>query len=157
MSFAADEANNKNVQEYKDNAKEKAIQRNKNLQRLELHDKVRLVNFKKYKGGDQYKDEPNWWPEIYTIYHVWKSKVGRPHEYSLEPNPPTTLVNRDGYRGSMKAPRRKFTIYELQKLASKGDENYDKYKVTKQFDDIEPEAEPEPETETDSETIAANV
>ena len=151
LKITPDEANNKNVQEYKDNAKEKAIQRNKNLQKLELHDKVRLVNFKKYKGGDQYKDEPNWWPEIYTIYHVWKSKVGRPHEYSLEPNPPTTLVNRDGYRGSMKAPRRKFTIYELQKLAAKGDENYDKYKVTKQFDDIEPEAEPEPETEPEVE------
>ena len=43
----------------------------------------------------------------------------------------------------MKAPRRKFTIYELQKLASKGDPIYDKYKITKQFDD-EPEPEPEP-------------
>ena len=146
LKLSPNEANNENVQEYKDNAKERAILRNKNLQRLEVGDKVRLLNFKKHKGGDQYKDDPNWWPEIYKIYHVWKSKVGRAPEYSLDPNPPTTLVNRPGYQGSMKAPRRKFTIYELQKLASKGDPIYDKYKITKQFDD-EPEPEPEPESQ----------
>eukprot|EP01050_Picozoa_sp_SAG11_P025271 SAG11_NODE_5647_length_1496_cov_2.614173_3_plen_322_part_01 len=121
LKLSPDEANNENVQDYKDNAKEKAILRNKNLQRLDLGDKVRLINFKKHKGGEQYKDDPNYWPEIYTIYHVWKSKIGRAPEYSLDPNPPTTLVNRPGYQGSMKTPRRKFTIYELQRLASKGD------------------------------------
>eukprot|EP01050_Picozoa_sp_SAG11_P026971 SAG11_NODE_6659_length_1272_cov_0.735720_1_plen_142_part_00 len=45
----------------------------------------------------------------------------------------------------MKAPRRKFTIYELQKLASKGDPDYDKYHITRQFDDPEQEPELEPE------------
>ena len=94
---------------------------------------MRLKNFKKAKGEGQYKDQPNWWPEIYTIYHVFKSKTGRAPEYALEPNPPTTLVNRPGYRGNMKTPRRKFTIYELQVLASKGDEDYEKYKVSTQF------------------------
>ena len=133
LKVAPDKATNDNVQEYKDNQKEKAILRNKNLQRLEIGDKVRLKNFKKAKGEGQYKDQPNWWPEIYTIYHVFKSKTGRAPEYALEPNPPTTLVNRPGYRGNMKTPRRKFTIYELQVLASKGDEDYEKYKVSTQF------------------------
>ena len=139
LKIAPNKANNYNVQEYKDNAKERAILRNKNLQRLDLGDKVRLKNFKKAKGSDQYKDEPNWWPEIYEIFYVWNSKVGRAPEYSLEPNPPTTLVNRPGYQGPLKEPRRKFTIYELQKLAEKGDKNYGEYTVTTQaaVDDIE--------------------
>ena len=144
LKLAPNEADNQNVQEYKDNMKEKAILRNKNLQRLEIGDKVRLMNFKKSKGSDQYKDQPNWWAEIYTIYHVWKSTVGKAPEYSLEPEPPTTLVNRPGYRGPLKTPRRRFTIYELQMLASKGDEDYDKYKVSTTFHD---ESEEEEEVE----------
>eukprot|EP01046_Picozoa_sp_COSAG06_P028579 COSAG06_NODE_2584_length_6617_cov_9.409021_5_plen_419_part_00 len=107
LKITPNEANNQNVQEYKDDMKEKAILKNKNLQKLTIGDKVRLKNFKKAKGSDQYKDQPNWWPEIYTVFHVFKSKTGRAPEYALEPNPPTTLVNRPGYRGDMKAPRRK--------------------------------------------------
>eukprot|EP01051_Picozoa_sp_SAG22_P030778 SAG22_NODE_12119_length_455_cov_3.764045_1_plen_44_part_10 len=44
------------------------------------------MNFKKSKGSDQYKDEPNWWPEVYTVFHVFRSTVGRAPEYALEPN-----------------------------------------------------------------------
>ena len=43
--------------------KERAKVRNKNVMTLSKGDKVRLVNFKKAKDPDQYKDEPNWWPD----------------------------------------------------------------------------------------------
>jgi transposase InsO family protein len=149
LRLAPDAADNANVQGYKDRQKEKAKLTNRNLLTLDEGDKVRLMNFKKSKGGDQYKDEPNWWPEVYTVFHVFKSTVGRAPEYALEPNPPTTLVNRPGYRGNMKAPRRKFTVYELQLLARKGDPDYDKYKVStfarnSDTDDDDPTPAPAP-------------
>jgi hypothetical protein len=124
--------------------KEKALLKNKNLQRLQKGDKVRLKNFKKAKGESQYKDQPNWWPEIYEVYHVFQSKTGRAPEYALEPNPPTTLVNRPGYQGIMKTPRRKFTIYELQLLTSVGDKDYNKYKISTRFHEESDEEDDEP-------------
>jgi hypothetical protein len=111
---------------------------------LQKGDKVRLKNFKKAKGESQYKDQPNWWPEIYEVYHVFQSKTGRAPEYALEPNPPTTLVNRPGYQGIMKTPRRKFTIYELQLLASVGDKDYNKYKISTRFHEESDEEDDEP-------------
>ncbi len=144
LKLAPNEATNDNVQEYKDNMKEKALLKNKNLQRLQKGDKVRLKNFKKAKGESQYKDQPNWWPEIYEVYHVFQSKTGRAPEYALEPNPPTTLVNRPGYQGIMKTPRRKFTIYELQLLTSVGDKDYNKYKISTRFHEESDEEDDEP-------------
>ena len=63
------------LQQAKDRLKERAQQRNRNLMTLNKGDKVRLLNFKKAKSPDQYKDEPNWWPEIYEVYHVFQSRV----------------------------------------------------------------------------------
>ena len=85
---------------------------------------------------------------------MWKSSVGKAPEYSLEPEPPTTLVNRPGYRGPLKTPRRRFTIYELQMLASKGDEDYDKYKVSTTFHD---ESEEEEEVEKPKKVYKPNI
>jgi hypothetical protein len=43
----------------------------------------------------------------------------------------------------MKTPWRKFTSYELQMLASKGDKDYDKYKVSTTFHEESEEEEEE--------------
>ena len=110
------------LQASKDRIKEKAKLRNKNLMLLSKGDKVRLMNFKKAKGSGIDKDEPNWWPEVYEIYHVFQSKVGRAPQYALEPNPPTTIVgNRPGYQGAGARGRRKFSVYELQVIGRIGE------------------------------------
>ena len=143
LRLAPDAANNANLQDYKDRQKERAVQRNQNLMKIPLHAKVRLMNFRKAKS-EQYKDEPNWWPEVYTVFHVFQSKVGRAPEYALDPNPPTTLVNRPGYQGSLKSARRKFTAYELQVLAVKGDADYDRWQVSTSFHEDSEEEDPAP-------------
>eukprot|EP01043_Picozoa_sp_COSAG02_P036068 COSAG02_NODE_2621_length_8402_cov_12.631218_5_plen_534_part_00 len=123
------------LQQAKDRLKERAQQRNKNLMILNKGDKVRLLNFKKAKSPDQYKDDPNWWPEIYEVYHVFQSRVGRPPQYALEPNPPTTIVgNRPGYRGSMKSARRKFSVYELQVVGRLGEKHSESIAVSRSID-----------------------
>ena len=55
-------------------------------------------NTKINSWSDQYKDQPNWWAEIYTIFHIFKSTKGRAPEYALEPNPPTTHQPQWSYR-----------------------------------------------------------
>jgi hypothetical protein len=104
---------------------------NHNTLTLDKGDKVRLVNFKKMKSA-QYKDEPNWWPEVYSIFHVVKPKdPTHPLRYMLEPNPPTTIVgNRPGYRGPQAKGRRQFSVYELLLLARKGEKDWDGIKVS---------------------------
>jgi transposase InsO family protein len=134
------------LQEAKDRLKEKAKVRNKNLMVLNKGDKVRLVNFKKAKDQGQYKDEPNWWPEVYEIYHVFQSKVGRAPMYSLEPNPPTTIVgNRPGYKGESKSARRRFSVYELQVVGRLGEKHSESIAVSRSVDTQNKIAEEEPE------------
>ena len=134
------------LQQSKDRLKERAKVRNKNVMTLSKGDKVRLVNFKKAKDPDQYKDEPNWWPEVYEVFHVFQSRVGRAPQYALEPNPPTTIVgNRPGYRGSMKSARRKFSVYELQVIGRKGEKHSESIRVSSSIDTankVVEEAEP---------------
>ena len=124
--------NQQMLQASKDRIKEKAKLRNKNVMLLSKGDKVRLMNFRKAKDSGQYKDEPNWWPEVYEIYHVFQSKVGRAPQYALEPNPPTTIVgNRPGYQGAGARGRRKFSVYELQVIGRKGEAGSDAIPVSK--------------------------
>jgi hypothetical protein len=137
-NMAAQAENNpeamKLLQQSKDRIKERAKQRNKNMMTLSEGDKVRLVNFKKAKDPGQYKDEPNWWPEVYEVYHVFHSKVGRAPQYALEPNPPTTIVNRPGYQGTMKSARRKFSVYELQVIGRIGEKHSKTIAVSSNID-----------------------
>jgi hypothetical protein len=133
------------LQQSKDRIKEKAKMRNKNMMTLSKGDKVRLVNFKKAKSPDQYKDEPNWWPEVYEVYHVFQSKVGRAPQYALDPNPPTTIVNRPGYQGTMKSARRKFSVYELQVIGRIGEKHSETIEVSNNVDIADKiDEEPEP-------------
>eukprot|EP01045_Picozoa_sp_COSAG04_P030506 COSAG04_NODE_5325_length_1655_cov_105.250000_2_plen_455_part_01 len=125
------DANDGNIQEAKDRIKQRAKLKNHNTLTYGKGDKVRLVNFKKQKSP-QYKDEPNWWPEVYSIFHVVKPKdPTHPLRYMLEPNPPTTIVgNRPGYRGPQAKGRRQFSVYELLLIARKGEKNWDGVKVS---------------------------
>ena len=126
------------LQEAKDRLKEKAKLKNKNAMVLGEGDKVRLVNFKKQKSP-QYKDEPNWWPEVYEIYHVFRPKnPANPLRYALEPNPPTTIVgNRPGYRGATARGRRQFSVYELLIVGRKGEQGTAEIRVATEIDDTD--------------------
>ena len=143
------DAKDGNLDEAKKRIKEKAKQRNHNTLTYDKGDKVRLVNFKKQKSP-QYKDEPNWWPEIYSIFHVTKPKdPSHPLRYMLEPNPPTTIVgNRPGYRGPNAKGRRQFSVYELLMIARKGEKNWDNVKVSTEIEVMNKIAEEEDEEDT---------
>ena len=80
------------LQQSKDRLKERAKVRNKNVMTLSKGYKVRLVNFKKAKDPDQYKDEPNWWPEVYEVFHVFQSRVGRAPHWSRTHPPPSSAT-----------------------------------------------------------------
>lgn len=135
LKMAPKEANDDNLQEAKERIKKRAICKNHNTLILEQGDKVRLVNFKKLKDPSQ-KDEPNWWPEIYEIFHVVKPKnPSHPYRYMLNPNPPTTIVgNRPGYKGPLARGRRQFSVYELQIIGRKGEQGYDSLQVATSID-----------------------
>jgi hypothetical protein len=135
LRMAPNEAKDDNLKEAKERIKKRAVAKNHNSLVLEEGDKVRLVNFKKQKSP-QYKDEPNWWPEIYEIYHVIRPKdPTHPLRYNLEPNPPTTIVgNRPGYRGPNARGRRQFSVYELQIVGRKGEAGYEALKVATSID-----------------------
>jgi hypothetical protein len=135
LRMAPNDADNSNLDEAKQRIKDRAIMRNHNSMALEVGDKVRLVNFKKMKDS-KYKDEPNWWPEVYEIFHVVQpSNPTHPRRYILEPNPPTTIVgNRPGYRGPLARGRRQFSVYELLILARKGEEHWDKIKTSTEIE-----------------------
>ena len=115
LRMAPNEARDDNLKEAKERIKKRAVAKNHNSLVLNEGDKVRLVNFKKQKDPS-YKDEPNWWPEIYEIYHVIRPKdPSYPLRYNLEPNPPTTIVgNRPGYRWNCSPPY--ISPYVLTKL-----------------------------------------
>ena len=123
------------IQEAKDRVKASARAKNKNSMTLDVGDKVRLVNFKKLKSP-QYKDEPNWWPEVHEIYHVFRPRNPiDPLRYALNPNPPTTIVgNRPGYRGAAAKGRRQFSVYELLIIGRKGEAGSDKIKVSTEIE-----------------------
>ena len=135
LRMAPNSANDDNLQEAKERIKRRAISRNHNTLVLGIGDKVRLVNFKKLKSPEL-KDEPNWWPEIYEIFHVVTPKnPTHPLRYMLEPNPPTTIVgNRPGYRGPNARGRRQFSIYELQVIGRKGEAGTDALQVATEID-----------------------
>ena len=150
LRMAPNDADDTNLDDAKQRIKDRAIMRNHNTLRLEVGDKVRLVNFKKQKDP-KYKDEPNWWPEIYEIFHVVKPRnPSHPLRYMLEPNPPTTIVgNRPGYRGAQARGRRQFSVYELQILARKGEKHWDEIKTSTE---IEVMGKLESEEEEDEDT-----
>ena len=149
LRMAPDAADDTNLDDAKQRIKDRAIMRNHNTLRLELGDKVRLVNFKKQKDP-KYKDEPNWWPEVYEIFHVVKPRnPSHPLRYILEPNPPTTIVgNRPGYRGPLARGRRQFSVYELLIVARKGEEHWKTIKTATEIEilgKVESEDEDEPD------------
>ena len=153
-----DDAHDGNLQDAKERIKARAKMLNHNTLTLDKGDKVRLVNFKKMKSS-QYKDEPNWWPEVYSIFHVVKPKdPTHPQRYMLEPNPPTTIVgNRPGYRGPNAKGRRQFSVYELLMLARKGEKHWDDIKVSTTIEVMGKVAEEsDEEEEPDAQGIPTN-